>query len=865
MEKDYIYFKSKTIKNDKIKTHNLFNSKNQRIFEEILGFLNIKELLNLSQVNKCVNNMIRKSQIWSKFILDQHIWSDNIYLFCSAEEDEYKELYDQKTGGNLEWNCHFKKIVEIKKMNERWVNNININISINIQRDIFACQRDPEIAEPKQYKKCKEDRATTEFQEFLSNIIFEAYDDTTAKNLKNYQNFSKFEEDQDDFGDTDFDDDFLNNSMDMSFDDCKEQKSFKEINKWVKSNEANIVDMITNINTREFIALRWYYYICEGLEPSVYLFDEDQEKNFEKKHNKFSDILYELEDLTISGFTDENAFTDKTESNCENNVNQLNDLLVIITLSIRSWCQILKSLINSQKDPYSKILIYNTNWKCFNQSIQQVSSEQKDLEVFINQNFGEIFVDIPRNPDFRFWRLMVKIWIYEIANPIQHELASYSMQTINKQRYCNFQTIFADVQSPSKKIYPRDCKEIAKCNLEMTEIKNFIEFITDISLNEVTIHWSNHTDVTASVPYQKVEKLFQEDCQNIYNDNFDLMAQNSGLLKDFIESEAMIISKFLQNKTYNEFHWKVYKFIKGKIEHKVSKYSNSSTCNTSILKDQKFECGYNMYESIVKFTKLSSLYENKETVLENNHNFEKISSYQDIEYEDQDYRMISEFYTQDFETKEVEEIDQQLDTEIQAQILENVNQDVTGSEIFTKQNKCEPFLMKQKSVEKNKVEIDDFLADEKNSFTVIDETFQITATNLLKEYSYELKPLLETYKYIDKYIDNVKERFKKNNMKIKVKNDNRNIPFDLGIAATQFDLYDMQSQFKLEEFKAPEQEIQEEKSMIIEEISYSNSSEGEDTRIQVPVDDDNFMLTGIEQISTKGMEGNLRQTKYSYG
>jgi len=42
----------------------------------------------------------------------------------------------------------------------------------------------------------------------------------------------------------------------------------------------------------------------------------------------------------------------------------------------------------------------------------------------------------------------------------------------------------------------------------MTEIKTFIEFLTDISLNEVTIHWSNHTDVTASVPYQKVEKLF---------------------------------------------------------------------------------------------------------------------------------------------------------------------------------------------------------------------------------------------------------------------------------------------------------------------------------------------------------------------
>merc|ERR1711976_835902 len=96
-----------------------------------------------------------------------------------------------------------------------------------------------------------------------------------------------------------------------------------------------------------------------------------------------------------------------------------------------------------------------------------------------------------------------------------------------------------------QKIYTRDCKEIAKCNFEMNEIKNFIEFLTDISLNEVTIHWANHTDVTASVPYQKVEKLFLEDCLNIYNDNFDLMAQNSALLKDFIESEAMLISLFL--------------------------------------------------------------------------------------------------------------------------------------------------------------------------------------------------------------------------------------------------------------------------------------------------------------------------------
>ena len=212
------------------------------------------------------------------------------------------------------------------------------------------------------------------------------------------------------------------------------------------------------INTREFIALRWFYYICEGLSPSVYLFNEDLEKMFEKKHNKFSTILSEFEDLTMSGFTDERDKQDTIDSDHESNINLLNDLLVIITLSIQSWCQIIKSLINSQKDTYKKILIYNTNWKSYSQAIQQISAEQKDLEKFINQNFSEIFTDIPRNPDFSFWRQMVKIWILEIANPIQHELATYSMKVINSLRYNNFQTIFIDKLCPTKKYMQRIVK-----------------------------------------------------------------------------------------------------------------------------------------------------------------------------------------------------------------------------------------------------------------------------------------------------------------------------------------------------------------------------------------------------------------------
>jgi len=63
--------------------------------------------------------------------------------------------------------------------------------------------------------------------------------------------------------------------------------------------------MMRNVNTREFIALRWFYYICAGLAPSVYLFNEDLEQMFEKKQNKFSNIISEFEDMNSSGFTEE--------------------------------------------------------------------------------------------------------------------------------------------------------------------------------------------------------------------------------------------------------------------------------------------------------------------------------------------------------------------------------------------------------------------------------------------------------------------------------------------------------------------------------------------------------------------------------
>ena len=158
----------------------------------------------------------------------------------------------------------------------------------------------------------------------------------------------------------------------------------------------------------------------------------------------------------------------------------------------------------------------------FTQSVQQVSSELKPLEKFVNSNFNKIFPGVPRNPDFTFWRLMVKIWIYEITNPTQSELLTYSMEIVDSMRKNNFDTIYNEKYKPKtteelaslkvdSEIFAKKdmfrfeldfgdnnwgfdldlCPPVPQANpkskteLEFEDVRMFIEFLTDISLNEV--------------------------------------------------------------------------------------------------------------------------------------------------------------------------------------------------------------------------------------------------------------------------------------------------------------------------------------------------------------------------------------------
>ena len=73
----------------------------------------------------------------------------------------------------------------------------------------------------------------------------------------------------------------------------------------------------------------------------------------------------------------------------------------------------------------------------------------------------------------------------------------------------------------------------------------------------------------------------------IYKENWSVIAEHNGFLKDFLESEAMLISKFLLNRTYNLYHWKVYHQIKTNIEkHVMSLVEMNSNSQARIIEAQ---------------------------------------------------------------------------------------------------------------------------------------------------------------------------------------------------------------------------------------------------------------------------------------
>lgn len=72
-----------------------------------------------------------------------------------------------------------------------------------------------------------------------------------------------------------------------------------------------------NLEKREFVALRWFFFLYDTMTPSGTLFDEESHIHH---HNKNNQIFENLDDLTISGITEEQRKTELPLNQLEDNL-----------------------------------------------------------------------------------------------------------------------------------------------------------------------------------------------------------------------------------------------------------------------------------------------------------------------------------------------------------------------------------------------------------------------------------------------------------------------------------------------------------------------------------------------------------------
>ena len=105
-----------------------------------------------------------------------------------------------------------------------------------------------------------------------------------------------------------------------------------------------------------------------------------------------------------------------------------------------------------------------------------------------------------------------------------------------------------------------------KYDQQFDEICDFIQFLADVSLNEVSIHSNTHTEVYVGNPYRCLENEVCLASNIIYHNNYDIIFKEPKILKDFQQTEGNLLSQFCQERTYLSFYQKISEQIKNSIE-----------------------------------------------------------------------------------------------------------------------------------------------------------------------------------------------------------------------------------------------------------------------------------------------------------
>lgn len=181
-------------------------------------------------------------------------------------------------------------------------------------------------------------------------------------------------------------------------------------------------------DVQALLRMRWY--LNEGSPGDIHdiMGDEDSEGVMAEKRR----LVCTDQDLTMSDIT--NNYSPKEM------LHPFLSILSTIQQTVKFYCKICRLFISSQTSPKSKLKVYSQLFKKFSISSENFTKSLGFLEDRLNEYFTKYFPNFPGFPKFTFWRMLLRIWIRDVFDPVEAELNQICLGYIESIRQKNFET-----------------------------------------------------------------------------------------------------------------------------------------------------------------------------------------------------------------------------------------------------------------------------------------------------------------------------------------------------------------------------------------------------------------------------------------
>ncbi len=206
----------------------------------------------------------------------------------------------------------------------------------------------------------------------------------------------------------------------------------------------------------------------------------------------------------------------------------------------------------------------------------------------LNKAYGTVFEGYPGFPKFSIWRLMTKIWINEVYGNqklkeslnaafqqtlLNHrdknvkriicndQILEFSQEirdpTIPKCLYINFQTLESQRESnfSSERNFPQSTHIYFEDNFQAEKelLSEYMQSILDLSLNEVSVHFFDCTELPVSCLYEELENLFLSTTQTYYECHQPLFNKCPEYFCAFVKSDCSFLAETFIERTKHKF------------------------------------------------------------------------------------------------------------------------------------------------------------------------------------------------------------------------------------------------------------------------------------------------------------------------